>query len=108
RVVEILRRGCVALRIGELGLRRQRLAVLRPDCVVEREGRRAVAQADDDRDLTALEAVAALARHNDVRREVERLADALSRDGVEKRAMLPGNLVEPVVLGVPCGTPRGV
>src|SRR6185436_5131645 len=57
-------------------------------------------QTDDDRDLVALEAITALARGDDVRGEVQRLADAAGRDRVQKRAVLARDLVEPIVLGM--------
>src|SRR5262245_61558997 len=90
--------GGSGLQIG--GLRRHRRAVLAPDRVVERERRRGMAQADDDRDLAVFEAITAFARGEDVRREVQRLADTASRDRVQKRAVLAGYLVEPLVLGM--------
>src|SRR3954463_1273334 len=57
-------------------------------------------QADDDRDLVALEAVTALAGGDDVRGKVQRLADAVSRDRIQKCAVLARDLVEPSVLGM--------
>src|SRR5262245_44092840 len=90
--------GGSGLQIG--GLRRHRRAVLAPDRVVECERRRGVAQTDDDRDLAVFEAITAFACREDVRREVQRLADTASRDRVQKRAVLARDLVEPLVLGM--------
>ena len=87
-------------RIRELQRFGDHRAVLRPERIGEGERRRRVAEADDDREVARFQAVAALAAVEVVVREAARLAQPAVGEGVEEEAMLAGNLLEPVVLGV--------
>jgi hypothetical protein len=72
---------------------------------VEGDRRRAVAETDHYREVAAVETVPTFARRQDVRREVQRVAGALSRHRIQDHPVLAGQLVEPVVFGVASSLP---